>query len=97
MNFNITGHHVEVTKPLKEYVSEKLNKIEGHFDKITSVNVVLTVEKLEQKAEATLHVKGNDIHAGATKEDMYAAIDEMTDKLDRQVRRYKTKLKDHRK
>ncbi len=97
MNFNITGHHVEVTKALKDYVAEKLDKIEVHFDKITSVNVVLTVEKLEQKAEATLHVKGHDIHADSTKEDMYAAIDDMTDKLDRQVRRYKTKMTDHRK
>lgn len=96
MNFNITGHHVEITPALREYVSQKLDRIEGHYDKITSVNVTLTVEKLQQKAEATLHVAGNDIHADSIQEDMYAAIDDLADKLDRQVRRYKSKLTDHR-
>lgn len=96
MNFNITGRHVEITDALREYVSQKLDRIEGHYDKITSVNVILTVEKLQQKAEATLHVAGNDIHANSAHEDMYAAIDDLADKLDRQVRRYKSKLTDHR-
>ncbi len=96
MNFNITGHHVEITEALRSYVSDKLDRVEGHFDKITSVNVTLTVEKLERKAEATLHVAGQDIHADSVKDDMYAAIDDLADKLDRQVRRHKSKLKDHR-
>lgn len=96
MNFNITGHHVEITDALRDYVSQKLDRIEGHYDKITSVNVTLTVEKLQQKAEATIHVAGNDIHANSVQPDMYAAIDDLADKLDRQVRRYKSKLTDHR-
>ncbi len=96
MNFNITGHHVEITDSLRDYVSQKLNRVEGHFDKITSVKVTLTVEKLQQKAEATLHVAGNDIHADSVQGDMYAAIDDLADKLDRQVRKHKSKITDHR-
>lgn len=96
MNITIIGRHLEVTEALRDYVTEKVERISGHYDKINKVNVVLSVEKFNQKAEATLHVTGNDIHAGSTKEDMYAAIDDMTDKLDRQVRHYKRKLTDHR-
>ncbi len=96
MNINITGHHLDVTDALRDYVTEKVERISGHYDKINKVNVTLSVERHNQKAEATLHVTGSDIHADAIHEDMYAAIDEMTDKLDRQVRHYKRKLKDHR-
>ncbi len=96
MNITITGRHLDVTDALREYTIEKVERISGHYDKINKVNVTLSVEKHHQKAEATLHVTGNDIHADAVCDDMYAAIDEMTDKLDRQVRHYKRKLKDHR-
>lgn len=96
MNISITGHHLDVTDALRAYILEKVERIEGHYDKITQVNVTLSVEKYNQIAEATLRVPGNDIHADSTKEDMYAAIDDMTDKLDRQVRHYKRKQTDHR-
>lgn len=96
MNITIVGRHLEVTDALRDYVNEKVERISGHYDKINKVNVSLSVEKYLQKAEATLHVTGHDIHADSVQEDMYAAIDDMTDKLDRQVRHYKRKLTDHR-
>jgi putative sigma-54 modulation protein len=95
MNLNITGHHVEVTPAIREYVESKLDRVIRHFDNVTSVNVILSVEKLVQKAEVTLHVRGKDLFAESTDEDMYAAIDTMTDKLDRQVLKYKQKMQDH--
>ena len=96
MNITILGHHLEVTDALRSYVSEKVERISGHYDKINKVNITLSVEKYNKKAEATLHVAGNDMHADSINKDMYAAIDEMTDKLDRQIRHYKRKLTDHR-
>ncbi|MBT3196408.1 MAG: ribosome hibernation promoting factor [Gammaproteobacteria bacterium] len=96
MQLNITGHHVEVTPPLNEYVTGKVSKLERHFDNVTNVHVVLSVEKLRQKAEATLHVSGADIFAECTDEDMYAAIDGLIDKLDRQVLKHKEKQKSRR-
>lgn len=96
MNITITGHHLDVTDALRAYVTEKVERISGHYDKINKVSVTLSVEKYHQKAEATLHVTGNDIHADSVQEDMYAAIDDMADKLDRQVRHYKRKATDHR-
>jgi putative sigma-54 modulation protein len=95
MNLNITGHHVEVTPALREYVSGKVDKVIRHFDHVTSVHVILTVEKLVQKAEITLHVKGKDIFADSSDADLYAAIDKLIDKLDRQVLKYKDKNHDH--
>lgn len=95
MNLNITGHHIEVTPALREYVSGKVDKVIRHFDHVTSVHVILTVEKLVQKAEITLHVKGKDIFADASDADLYAAIDKLVDKLDRQVLKYKDKNHDH--
>lgn len=95
MNINITGHHVEVTPALREYAVGKLDRVIRHFDHVTSVHVILSVEKLMQKAEVTLHVKGKDIHADATDGDLYAAIDLLADKLDRQVLKYKGKHFDH--
>jgi len=92
MQINISGHHVEVTQSLKDYVQTKVEKLERHFDNITNVQVTLTVEKLVQKAEATIHVSGADLHANAENEDMYTAIDNMTDKLDRQLIKHKEKL-----
>ncbi len=95
MNLNITGHHIEVTPALREYVTGKVDKVIRHFDHVTSVHVILSVEKLVQKAEITLHVKGKDIFADSSDTDLYAAIDLLVDKLDRQVLKYKNKQNDH--
>jgi putative sigma-54 modulation protein len=95
MRLNVTGHHVEVTPALRGYVEKKLERIVRHFDHVIDVHCVLTVEKLRQSAEATVHVSGCDIHANATEPDMYAAIDALSDKLDRCVRKHKEKLTDH--
>jgi putative sigma-54 modulation protein len=91
MQLNVTGHHVEVTASLRGYVAKKLERIGRHFDRVIDVHCVLTVEKLRQKAEATLHVSGSAIHADATEEDMYAAIDRLADKLDRCIKKHKEK------
>ncbi len=95
MQLNITGHHVDVTPALHAYVTEKMQRINRHFDNVISVNVILSVEKLQHGAEATLHTAGKSLVANASKLDMYAAIDDLVDKLDRQVRRYKDKRSDH--
>jgi putative sigma-54 modulation protein len=95
MQITVSGHHMDVTPALRSYVSKKFERIERHFDNITNVHVVLSVEKQIQKAEVNVHVAGNDLHADATHDDLYAAIDTMLDKLDRQVRKYKEKLTDH--
>ena len=95
MQLNITGHHVDVTDSLKAYVSEKLERLEKHFDHVNNVHVILTVEKLRQKAEATVNINGGSLFADCTNDDMYAAIDSMADKLDRQIKKHKEKLKDH--
>jgi putative sigma-54 modulation protein len=95
MNLNITGHHVEVTPALHDYVIGKLDRVIRHFDHVTSVHVVLSVQKLNQKAEITLHVKGKDITACAEDGDLYAAIDLLADKLDRQVLKHKGKIVNH--
>lgn len=95
MQLDVTGHHVEITPALREYVTNKLEKVSRHFDLVTDAHCILTVEKLRHKAEATVSVSGGRIYADATEEDMYAAIDGLADKLDRQVRKYKEKLSDH--
>jgi putative sigma-54 modulation protein len=92
MQINLTGRHVEVTTALKDYVNGKFAKLERHFDHISNVHVILDVEKLVQKAEATLHVSGGEIFATSDHQDMYAAIDNLIDKLDRQVIKHKEKL-----
>ena len=94
MQINLTGHHVDISQPLRDYVNEKLSRIERHFEHVTQVHVILSVEKLRHSAEATVHVAGNDLYADAVDGDMYAAIDAMADKIDRQVRRHKEKLTD---
>ncbi len=96
MQISLTGHHIDITKALKEYVDSKFERLERHFDKVTNVHVILSVEKLRQKAEATLHLNGTDVYADSTQEDMYAAIDVLVDKLDRQVKKYKEKSTSHR-
>ena len=95
MQINLTGHHVDITPPLRDYVNSKLERLERHFDHVTNIHVVLSVEKLRHKAEATLHVSGGNLFADAVQEDMYAAIDSLVDKLDRQVKKYKEKITDH--
>ncbi len=92
MRLNLTGHHVEVTPALRGYVEKKLlDRIARHSDQVIDVHCILTVEKLRQKAEATLHLRGYDIHADATEPDMYAAIDALSDKLDRCIKKHKGK------
>lgn len=95
MQLSVTGHHVEVSAPLREYVANKIERIERHFDLVSDVHCILTVEKLRHKAEATISVNGGTIYADATEDDMYAAIDGLVDKLDRQVKKHKEKLVDH--
>lgn len=96
MQVNLTGHHVDITDALRAYVDEKIAKLERHFEHVTNVHVILSVEKLNQKAEATVHIAGADVFADSVHEDMYAAIDGLIDKLDRQVLRHKEKVKNHR-
>jgi|SRR5512145_1093108 len=96
MNLNVSGHHLEVTPAIRTYVQSKLERIARHFDHVIDAHVILTVDKLRQKAEATLHVRGKDLHCQSEELDLYAAIDLLADKLDRQVLRYKDKLNDKR-
>ena len=100
MNLTISGHHLDVTPALREHVLSKLERVTRHFDQVVDINVLLSVEKLKekerrQKAEVTLHVKGKDIFIEQCHEDMYAAIDQLMDKLERQVCRHKDKVQDH--
>ena len=95
MNLQISGHHLEVTPAIREYVTAKLERVTRHFDHVIDVNVILSVEKLKQKAEVTVHVRGKDIFVEADDRDLYAAIDSLVDKLDRQVQKYKQKVQDH--
>ena len=96
MQISLTGHHVDLTDSLRAYVDQKFEKLERHFDHVTNVHVILSVEKLAQKAEANMHVSGAEIYADSTHEDMYAAIDSLVDKLDRQLIKHKEKMKNHR-
>ncbi len=95
MQLNVSGHHVEVTDSLRGYVTTKIERLERHFDIVSNVHCILTVEKLRHKAEAKVNVNGDTIYADATEEDMYAAIDGLVDKLDRRVKKHKEKLADH--
>ncbi len=94
MQLSISGHQVELTDALKSYVTTRFQKLERHFDNISSAQVILTVEKQRQIAEATIHVSGADLHASAEQADMYAAIDTLSDKLDRQILKHKEKTVD---
>ena len=95
MNLQIHGNHIEVTPALRDYVSGKLERIERHFDQVIDATVQLTVEKLNQRAEITLRLRGNNIHVESVESDMYAAVDTLVDKLDRQVLRHKDRVKGH--
>jgi putative sigma-54 modulation protein len=96
MNLNLTGHHLTITPAIRDYVVAKLDRVVRHFDHVIDVNVVVTVDKLQQKIEANLHTRGKDIHAEAIDADLYAAIDALADKLDRQVLKHKEKRDDWR-
>jgi len=100
MNLTISGHHLEVTPALRGYVTQKLDRIMRHFDQVVDVRVLLSIENQKEKqgrqrAECNIHVKGNDLFAECASEDLYAAVDELVDKLDRQVVRHKDRLQDH--
>ncbi len=95
MNLNITGHHLEVTPAIRDYVSAKFERVTRHFDHVIDVNVIMSVEKLVQKIEANIHVSGKDIFAESNDVDMYAAIDSLADKLDRLVLKHKEKNMGH--
>lgn len=92
MQINVTGHHMDVTPALRSYVESKFEKLERHFDNMTNAHVILSVEKERQKAEAKIHVNKGNLFAESEHEDMYAAIDTLIDKLDRQVKKHKEKL-----
>jgi putative sigma-54 modulation protein len=95
MNLNITGHHIEITDAIRAYTSEKIDRVVRHSDNVTSVNVILSVDKLNQKAEVTAHVRGRDIHVECIDADLYAAIDALADKLNRQMQKHKQKTSEH--
>lgn len=95
MQINLTGHHVEITDALRSFVNEKFEKLTRHFDHINNVHVILSVEKLRQKAEAKLNVNGGELFADCEDGDMYAAIDMLIDKLDRQVKKHKEMIRGH--
>jgi putative sigma-54 modulation protein len=100
MNLTISGHHVELTPAIREYVQTKLERIKRHFDHVIDIAVILGVEKLaekerRQRAEVNLRLRGNVIHVESFAEDLYAAIDTLIDKLDRQVLKYKAKVQNH--
>lgn len=95
MNVQITGHHLEITPAIRDYLTGKIERVVSHFDHVIAVNAVLSVEKLIQKAEVTVHLSGKDVHVEASDADLYAAMDSLVDKLDRQVQKYKQKIQDH--
>jgi putative sigma-54 modulation protein len=96
MNLSVSGHHLEVTAALRSYVQSKIGRVTRHFDHVIDAHVILTADKLKQRAEVTLHVPGKDLHCESEEGDLYAAIDTLADKLDRQVLKYKDKLHDKR-
>ena len=95
MNLNISGHHLEITPAIRDYVADKFGRITRHFDQVIDVSVIMQVEKLVHKVEVSLHVRGRDFHVHAEDANMYAAIDLMADKLDRQIVKHKEKSADH--
>ncbi len=95
MQINLTGHHIDITSALHDYVHEKFKRLERHFTQVMDAHVILSVEKLSHKAEASMLVSGNKLFADAVEHDMYAAIDGLVDKLDRQVVKHKEKLQKH--
>lgn len=95
MNLSICGRHLDVTPAIREYVLNKLARVLRHFDQVIDTQVMLSVEPLRQKAEVTMRLSGKDIHCEAMDENLYAAIDALADKADRQVIKYKDKVQNH--
>ena len=95
MNLSITGRHLEVTPAMREYVLNKMARVSRHFDNVIDTQVILSIDRLEHVAEVTMHLRGKDIHCEAIDENLYAAIDLLADKIDRQVLKYKTKMQNH--
>jgi putative sigma-54 modulation protein len=91
MNLNLSGHHLEITPAIREHVLSKLSKVKRHFDNVIDVNVILSVEKLKQKAEANVHISGKTIYVECDDANLYVAIDSLVEKLDRQILRHKEK------
>ncbi len=96
MNLNLTGHHIQITPAIREYTASKLQRITNHFDYVIDINVIMSIEKLNQKVEASVHVRGKDIFCESTDTDMYAAIDSLVDKLDRTIIKHKERNLDQR-
>jgi putative sigma-54 modulation protein len=96
MNLQLTGHHLEITPSIRDYVVSKLERINRHFDNVIDVSVTMSVEKLDQKVEANVHLSGKDIHVESHDADLYAAIDALADKLDRQIIKHKEKFQEGR-
>ncbi|MEX2489045.1 MAG: ribosome-associated translation inhibitor RaiA [Pseudomonadales bacterium] len=96
MQINISGHHIDVTPAIRSYVETKADRLQRHFDRITHIDVILTVEKQRQKAESTVRITGGEVFADAESDDLYAAIDMLVDKLDRQLIKQKEKIKDRK-
>lgn len=95
MNLSLTGRHLEVTPAIREYVMNKMARVTRHFDNVIDTQVILSIERLNHTAEITMRVRGKDIHCEAIDENLYAAIDLLADKIDRQVIKYKSKVQDH--
>lgn len=96
MQINITGHHMDVTPPLRDFTTKKFDKLQRHFDRIISIDVTFEVEKLLKIAKATIFMSGAKLYADSKSDDMYSAIDTLVDKLDRQIKEHKDKLKEHK-
>ena len=96
MQINVSGHHVDVTDSLRTYVESKMDRLERHYDRMTNISVILSVEKQRQKAESTIRISGGEVFAESESDDLYAAIDSLADKLDRQLIKQKEKAKDHK-
>jgi putative sigma-54 modulation protein len=96
MNLHLSGHHLEITEAMRNYITGKIERVNRHFDHVIDINMILSVDKLEQKVEANVHLSGKDIFVESRHEDMYAAIDNLIDKLDRQILKHKEKHREHR-
>ena len=96
MNLHLSGHHLEITEAMRNHITSKIDRINRHFDHVIDVNIILSIDKLEQKAEANVHLSGKDIFVESRHEDMYAAIDNLLEKLDRQILKHKEKHQEHR-
>ena len=92
MTIHLTGPHREIPPAIRDYATGKFGKIKRHFDNVIDVNIILSVEKLKQKAEATVHISGKNVFVECEDENLYAAIDTLVGKLDRQVMKHKEKL-----